>query len=327
MDDSIKTIFKEQFQKLPPELRKAVTANDLRTKLTALTLKYRLHIDKAGILENEVVLVLMGMEDPEAFVTNVRRELGVSDEDARSLARDVNDQIFHPIRESLETFINQQGEQYATENPTAEGAGTSLGAPVVKAPVISTPMPMPEAPKNVSRPTPPAATIPSAPQSTGAVSGVVIGTPRRVAPTGVNTVSQPSTPPVQQSNPISPNLPEKIVEPLPAVQSNIQKDITRDLPKAIPKDIVAEKLQPISLKSVLGSVPTPKMETPAPSTEAATIRMKSFGVQIDLGKGNATPNGVSSLPPTPASGTINSSPAPNTPSAPKSTTDPYREPV
>lgn len=146
MDENIKGIFKEQYSKLPPELQKAIMASDLQTKLTSLTQKYRLHIDKASVLENEVVLVLMGMENPDEFVNNSRRELGISPEDARSLARDVNDQIFHPIREKLESFINAQTQAYIAANPAptfpSQGEASSS----------TTPQSIPTAPKTPASP-------------------------------------------------------------------------------------------------------------------------------------------------------------------------------
>ncbi len=117
MEENVQKIFKEQYNKLPPELQQAIMASDLRVKLAAIMQKYRLHIDKASVLENEVVLVLMGMESPDEFVNNARRELAISPEDSRALARDVNDQIFHPIREKLESFINKQAQEFGSTLP------------------------------------------------------------------------------------------------------------------------------------------------------------------------------------------------------------------
>ncbi len=108
MDVNVKNTFKSQFERLPKELRDAVTATDLRAKLFTLTQKYHLHIDKAGTLENEVVLVLMGMELPSLFVGNIQRELELSPENANALAKDVNEQIFHPIHEQLINFLSKQ---------------------------------------------------------------------------------------------------------------------------------------------------------------------------------------------------------------------------
>lgn len=111
MDPGVQKIFKEQFQKLPPELKAAITASDLRQKLFVLTQKYRLHIDKAATLENEVVMVLMGMEDPEEFVRNIERELGIDASSAQALAKDVSEQIFHPIRTRLDEFLKAENER------------------------------------------------------------------------------------------------------------------------------------------------------------------------------------------------------------------------
>jgi hypothetical protein len=272
-EEGTQNIFKDHFKKLPPELQKAVMANDLRQKLVVLTQKYRLHIDKAGVLENEVVLVLMGLENPDEFVNNARRELGLSPEDARGLARDVNDQIFHPIRETLESFINIQAAEYAAANPGVATGGSSAGEGVK-----------------------PAQNIPSAPIS-------VPNTP------SLGQAAASFKPPI--GTPKESLLPEKVVDPLPA----------------LPKDIIADKLRPVVPKAPMA----PATPTPAPARQDAALSMKSFGIQIERKDNAVIPNvpGLEEVLPKQVAGAPTMPPAEKKSETPpsKPTIDPYREQV
>jgi hypothetical protein len=311
MDENIKTIFKDQYEKMPPELQKALMASDLRVKLAALMQKYHLHVDKASILENEVVLVLMGMADPDAFVNNAKRELDISPDDARGLARDINEQIFHPVREKLESFIADNAEDYLIAHPE-----------VLEEPNLTTP----GASANAYREPIGTNTVPEA---------------MNVPPKGPSAAPKaaPEVPPAPAPAVIGGlGLPEKVVEPLPA----------------LPKNIVADKLRGLSFQSMMGSAKpaTPTIETkspviprPAPAKETvpvpkieegitmrddSALSMKSFGIQIGTDaapeKTTAPINNANAGPANTVAPSLN----PNTPPTPPETkpaADPYHEPI
>jgi hypothetical protein len=312
MDDSAKKILGDQWERVPKELRDAIFSSDLSNKLHLLAQKYHLHIDKAGMLEDEVVLVLMGMEDPDAFVTNAKRELDISPEDARGLARDVNDQIFHPIREKLTSFIAADAEAYTASHPEPASKNE-----------------MTEPNQNIANPYREPIGNNTLPEAMNAPMKVP-----SIAPKGVPDVS--ATPKLNTAGGLG--LPEKVVEPLPA----------------LPKNIVADKLRGLSFQSMMGSAKpaTPKIETkspvvppPAPAKETvpvpkieegitmrddSALSMKSFGIQIGTDaapeKTTAPINNANTAP----ANTVALSPNPNTSPTPPETkpaADPYHEPI
>lgn len=227
MDANVKNTFKSQFERLPKELRDAVTSTDLRTKLFALTQKYHLHIDKAGTLENEVVLVLMGMELPSLFVGNIQRELELSPENANALAKDVNEQIFHPIHEQLINFLSKQEADLEKESVAKLAVSVQ---------------------ENV-RPDDHVDPYREAPDGTTALRkpADIISTKSVTMPSSVRAVTPPGATLVPASVPV-PGTPPKMPEPAPE----------------LPRNIVGDKLgASLSLRSILGTGEAAKVPPPA----------------------------------------------------------------
>ena len=108
--DETQEIIKEQFKKLPRNVQGAILSANLQEKLKRLTEKYHLRVDQAGSLETETLLVMLGLERPDSFSTNIEKEVRVSTEVAQQIANDVNAEIFLPIRESLKQLQPKEEE-------------------------------------------------------------------------------------------------------------------------------------------------------------------------------------------------------------------------
>ncbi len=104
--DEAREILKDQFERLPEDVRTAITSVDLRNKLRSVAEKHRLHVDQAGALENETMLVMLGLEHPRDYIQNLEREAQVSASEARGIAEDINKEIFRQVRESLKKIHN-----------------------------------------------------------------------------------------------------------------------------------------------------------------------------------------------------------------------------
>ena len=68
----IEQIIKEQLTKLPDDVKKAISSVDLRDKIKKIAEKNRLHIDQAGDLETETVLVMLGLEPTDDYKRNIK---------------------------------------------------------------------------------------------------------------------------------------------------------------------------------------------------------------------------------------------------------------
>lgn len=115
MDDT-QVIIKEQFKKLPKDIQDAILAVDLRDKLKIVSDKHKLLVDKAGILENETMLIMLGLENYSTYSDSIKKKLGVTEQQAQEITKDINEQIFLPIRESLKNIEKKNTEEAEKES-------------------------------------------------------------------------------------------------------------------------------------------------------------------------------------------------------------------
>jgi hypothetical protein len=106
----------DRFAQLPQVVQDAITSADIQKRLRELATAHKLHVDEWSTLENEVMLTILGFQRPQDLEKNIRKETGVSAEDARSLSESINTIVFGPIRQELERHL---------EHPAAQDAAVS----------------------------------------------------------------------------------------------------------------------------------------------------------------------------------------------------------
>ena len=112
LDEKIRVRFKE----LPKVIQNAITSADVQKELRALADTNKLHLDQWQLLENNVMLTLLGFQPAEEIAQHLKNDLDISLETATSLADDISRIVFQPIREELEREL---------EHPDAKVAGVS----------------------------------------------------------------------------------------------------------------------------------------------------------------------------------------------------------
>lgn len=115
-DKEYAELIKERFSTLPKVVQRAIISADIEKHLRELASTYKLHLDQWGTLENEVQLTLLGVQASEDLESNIKKELGVSDEVAKSLTENISKIVFEPIRAELEREL---------EHPDAKAAAVS----------------------------------------------------------------------------------------------------------------------------------------------------------------------------------------------------------
>lgn len=95
--------FIEKIKALPVELQDAITSPEFGEKLEAVGEKHNLHIDQIDELANEILATMIGEAKSADFYDHIKKSLNLSDEGARSLTTDVNEQIFLPLRSALQS--------------------------------------------------------------------------------------------------------------------------------------------------------------------------------------------------------------------------------
>jgi len=111
----METKLKERFAALPPVVQKAIASTEVSAHLRKLASTHRLHFDQWQTLENEVMMVLLGIEPAEKLAENISEAARVEREAAEKISADVNAMVFAPIRGELEVILS---EQEKAEKPT-----------------------------------------------------------------------------------------------------------------------------------------------------------------------------------------------------------------
>lgn len=114
MDNDIEKKIQERFAALPESVKEAIDDASVEQKLRALASTYKLHLDQWVLLENEIMLTLLGIEDPEDMARNISKEVGIDDSTAKKLVADIALQIFKPIREQMQITLDSKAIQRTT---------------------------------------------------------------------------------------------------------------------------------------------------------------------------------------------------------------------
>lgn len=103
--------YDEYLKELPVVVQTAVVNANVKDKLRKLAKNYQLHLDKWSILENEIMLTLVGTKDPSQMPANVSKAVGVDLTTAQAMVDDIAVNIFKPIREELQDELENKKER------------------------------------------------------------------------------------------------------------------------------------------------------------------------------------------------------------------------
>ena len=88
-------------QTLPPVIRNYLAQEKYTPVTRSLMMKYHLRTDQGGVLEREIMLLLMGIESPAEIIQMLTEEARLDQQTINGIMQDVNEQIFIPIRERM----------------------------------------------------------------------------------------------------------------------------------------------------------------------------------------------------------------------------------
>lgn len=100
---------KERFETLPEDVQVAIKSIETADAIEAIQQKYKLHIDQAGLIAEEVGLVMLGFSRPFDFVARIASKLHITQMVASEITKDINENIFNPIKESLKKIHSLNG--------------------------------------------------------------------------------------------------------------------------------------------------------------------------------------------------------------------------
>jgi len=151
---------------LPPPIQRYLGEGKYSIVANHLMTKYSLHIDQGGILEREIMLLLMGIENPDEFTKTLAEEAKLDQQTINNIVKDVNDQIFVPLRDEMRNGPQavpqmQKPATMSASRPSEVRQQTNVGGPpreVILQPRTTI------IPANPQLPTRPAQTLASVPR-------------------------------------------------------------------------------------------------------------------------------------------------------------------
>ncbi len=114
-------IIKDAFMALPKVLQKAITDADVQSKLRKLAEVHKLHLDKWIILENEIMMALLGITNPDDLPETISKRVGIPLEKATQITNAAGEIIFGPIKDQLKNAVGDSKniiESVGDENNT-----------------------------------------------------------------------------------------------------------------------------------------------------------------------------------------------------------------
>ncbi len=105
MDQELQQQIRSRMQELPADIRSIIQSDDFSQKIHAIGTRHALHIDQIGLLEDEVLLVLLAFSAPEDFIPSLVEQLNIDEATANIISDEVASEILLPVRESMQAFM------------------------------------------------------------------------------------------------------------------------------------------------------------------------------------------------------------------------------
>lgn len=113
--EQLTTQLQDRFKQLPKPIQNAITSADVQKQLRELADTAKLHVDQWQILENDVMLTLLGFQETEKLAEHLQHDLEVPAGLAASLAENISKIVFDPIREELERELDNPDAKARTQ--------------------------------------------------------------------------------------------------------------------------------------------------------------------------------------------------------------------
>lgn len=139
-NQSIEEDIKTLLQEVPPQIQSFFKSGRIEVVSRGLFQKYHLHVDQGAILEREIIFLLLGLKGPDEFFNTLSSEANLDEGTITAVTKDINDQIFIPIRDAM-----RRGESF-TPQIKSQPPPAPRPQPWVRRPVVEAPKPEPPLP-------------------------------------------------------------------------------------------------------------------------------------------------------------------------------------
>jgi len=147
------------FESLPDDIKEAILSVELPDKIQTIASNNSLMLDQASELADEIGLYMIGLTKQRDFVKNISIKLNINKDLAEKVSIDVSNEIFSPIRSSLQEIQSNEEESVIAEPEPVPPP------PIVPPPIPPAIPPRPQAPIPPQQPSPIPPPIPPRPQT------------------------------------------------------------------------------------------------------------------------------------------------------------------
>ena len=107
MTEKIKQLVKEELYKLPKEMQQVIDTFEWEKIVEESCKKNNITEDKIFPIQIETVLVLVGLEFPEALAKHLEENTEITKEEAEAISKEVLVKVFDAMAKSLEEVIKK----------------------------------------------------------------------------------------------------------------------------------------------------------------------------------------------------------------------------
>ncbi len=104
----------EMYAALPQNLKDAMFSVDVADKIMKSGKKFGLNIEQTGKLAEAAGMVMLGALHPRSFIQTLETDLSIDRAKATDIAKEINHEIFFPIREALKRIHGMEDTQEVT---------------------------------------------------------------------------------------------------------------------------------------------------------------------------------------------------------------------
>lgn len=109
-----------RFELLPDDIKNVISSSDYQMKLFEIAKKNKLTYEQLGGLELQTTLALLGLSDPNEYISSVAEQLGKKPDEVKGIVEEVKQEVFSPIRASLMSLYERSSEPSVENDTQAE---------------------------------------------------------------------------------------------------------------------------------------------------------------------------------------------------------------
>jgi len=136
-------ILKKQLNNVPPQVKQYLQSAAYPQIMRSVIEKYGMHLDTAKKVETETTLLLIGLVSPSEYEKKLVDQAGVTEEQAKDIAKDMNEKVFKPIVQSYKTPAPEPIPNVFADEPAVQTPREEVAAPIQEAEVPEVPIQIP----------------------------------------------------------------------------------------------------------------------------------------------------------------------------------------